>query len=129
MKKRNLIRFETAMTVLRYSVSMEVFPPPMLRFLPFDRLHLPSKGTPVRSSFQNSKLEPQTAGIGIITLLMVGLTVHVSSLNLVEQELALIIETIAQQTTTSSNPQRLENCQPHEVFRVSDRQCHQSQGE
>lgn len=100
-----------------------------MRFLPSDRLHIPSKGIPVRSSFQDSKLEPQTVGIGIITLLMVGLTVYVSSLNLVQQGLALTIETIAQPTTTSSNPQRLEDCQPHEVFRVSDRQCYHSQGE
>ena len=105
----------------------------MLRFLPFDRPHLPSKGTPALPSFQDFKLKPQTLGIGLMTVLMAGLTVYVSCLNLVQHHgLAPTIETIAQQqptTTTSSNPQRLEDCQPHEVFRVSDRQCHQSQGE
>ena len=88
----------------------------MLRCLPSDRLHIPSKRTPVRSTFHDAKVEPQTVGIGILTLLMVGLT-------------AMTIGTIAQPTTISSNPQRTEDCQPHEVFRVSDRQCYQGQGE
>lgn len=106
----------------------------MLRFLPFDRPHLPSKGTPALPSFQDFKLEPQTLGIGLMTVLMAGLTVYVSRLNLVQHHgLAPTIETIAQQqpttTTTSSRPQRPEDCQPHEVFRVSDRRCYQLQGE
>ena len=103
----------------------------MLRFLPFDRPHLPSKGTPVLPSFrEDPKLEPQTVGIGLITVLMAGLTVYVSRLNLVQSHgLAPTIETIAQQPTASSKTQRPEDCQPHEVFRVSDRRCYQLQGE
>ena len=106
----------------------------MLRFLPFDRPHLPSKGTPV--PVRDPKLEPQTVGIGLITVLMAGLTIYVSCLNLVQSHgLAPTIETIAQHRTTtttttiSSKPQRPEDCQPHEVFRVSDRRCYQVQGE
>ena len=100
----------------------------MLRFLPFDRPHLPSKGTPI--PVRDPKLEPQTVGIGLITVLMAGLTVYVSRLNLVQSHgLAPTIETIAQQPTASSKTQRPEDCQPHEVFRVSDRRCYQLQGE
>ncbi len=101
----------------------------MLRFLPFDRPHLPSKGTPVLPLFNDSNLKPQTLGIGLITVLMVGLTVYVSRPNLVKHRLAPTIETTAQQTTSASKPQRPEDCQPYEVFRVSDRQCYQVQGE
>ena len=108
----------------------------MLRFLPFDRPHLPSKGTPVFPSCRDPKLEPQTVGIGLITVLMAGLTVYVSRLNLIQPHgLAPTIETIAPQkkttttTTTSLKPQLPEDCQPHEVFRVSDRRCYQLQGE
>ena len=106
----------------------------MLRFLPFDRPHLPSKGTPVLPSFrEDPKLEPQTVGIGLITVLMAGLTLYVSRLNLVQSHgLAPTLETIAQPlptTTIASKHQRPEDCQPHEVFRVSDRRCYQVQGE
>ena len=109
----------------------------MLRFLPFDRPHLPSKGNAVLPSVRDPKLEPQIVGIGLITVLMAGLTLYVSRLNLVQPHgLAPTIETIAQHptttiktTTTLSKPQRPEDCQPHEVFRVSDRRCYQLQGE
>ncbi len=47
----------------------------MLRFLPFDRSHRPSKGTPALPLFQDAKLKPQTVGIGLITVLISGLTV------------------------------------------------------
>jgi len=104
----------------------------MLRFSPFDRSYRPSKGNPALPLFQDAKLKPQTVGIGLITVLISGLTVGMSCLNLVEPHgLAPTIETTAQYptTTTPSTSQHPENCQPHEVFRVSDRRCYKLQGE
>lgn len=106
----------------------------MLHFLPSDRSYLPSKGTPALPSFQDAKLEPQTFGIGLITVLMAGLMIYMFCLNLVQPHgLAPMIILIDQHpTTTTTAPSSLqnpENCQPHEVFRVSDRHCYQLQGE
>ena len=104
----------------------------MLRFLPFDRPYLPSNRMPAPPLFRDVKLEPQTIGIGVITVLIAGLTVYVSRISLVQtHRLAPTIETIANPstTTTPSKPQRPEDCQSHEVFRVSDRRCYQLQGE
>ena len=104
----------------------------MLRFLPFDRPHFPSSRTPALPLFRDVKLEPQTIGIGLITVLIAGLTVYVSRLGPVQPyRLAPTIETIANYptTTTPSKTQRPEDCQSHEVFRVSDRRCYRLQGE
>ena len=101
---------------------------PMLRFLPFDRPYLPSKETSALRAFQRSKLESQALGMGLITVLGAGLTLYVSRFNPVQHKLAPTLETIVQQPTTSSKPQRPEDCQPHEIFRVSDRRCYQVQG-
>ena len=104
----------------------------MLRFLPFDRPYLPSNRTPAPHLFRDAKLEPQTIGIGLITVLIAGLTVYVSRLSPVQpHRLAPTIETIANHPTTTAPPklQRPEDCQSYEVFRVSDRRCYQLQGE
>ncbi|MCY7407501.1 MAG: hypothetical protein LH631_09025 [Alkalinema sp. CAN_BIN05] len=80
--------------------------------------------------FQDIKLKPKTVGIGLITLLMAGLTVSIFCLNLVEPNGLAPIETTAQYPMTApSNAQRPEKCQPDQVFRASDRRCYQLQGE
>lgn len=103
----------------------------MLLFLPFDHSHRPSKGTTARPLSQDVKLKPQTVGIGLITVLITGFT-YLSCLNLAEPHgLAPTIETTTQSpTTTPSTAQHPpETCQPHEVFRLSDRRCYELQGE
>jgi len=106
----------------------------MLLFLPFDHSHRPSKGIPARPLSQDAKLKPQTVGIGLITLLTAGFTLYMSCLNLLPPHgLAPTLETTAQSptrtTTTPLTSQHPETCQPHEVFRLSDRRCYELQGE
>jgi hypothetical protein len=59
-----------------------------------------------------------------MSLLLAGLGCHTLSSKPQISEATVTIGTIAQKT----QPQT-QDCQPHEIFRVSDRRCYQMQGE
>lgn len=98
----------------------------MLRLIPFN-----SPVIPVQSRFQNVQWNLQWAGMGVLSsLLIAGFSVHKLSSTSQKQpqtpDTPLTIGSIAQPLDPE---QHSKNCQPHEIFRVSDRRCYQMQGE
>jgi hypothetical protein len=80
---------------------------------------------PAQRSPQGLQWNLQWAGVGVLLgLLMAGLGCCMASSKPQISEATVTIGTIAQKT----QPQT-QDCQPHEIFRVSDRRCYQLQGE
>jgi hypothetical protein len=94
----------------------------MLRLIPFSSPPMPAQRSP-----QGLQWNPQWTGIGVLmSLLLAGLGCYTLSSKPQISEAPLTIGTIAQKT---SSEQQSQDCQPHEIFRVSDRRCYQMQGE
>ncbi len=95
----------------------------MLRFIPFS---VPP--VPIQNRFQDFQWSRQWLGIVVLSSLLISALslARLSSKphNLPQNSDAKLTLTAIGQRDTQSN-----DCQPHEVFRVSDRRCYQMQGE